>query len=159
VTQLSDWRTKYRLASLIAYSLSLLILYFAEPVAEEAYNGLCSSQGMAFPPGETVGALAVGLIVFAIPLFLARSNAAIFANLTMGSITVLAAAGLLGTAGDTPYECFTQAGTYEDHTSGLDGFGLWLAAATFFSYVLLLIDLAIWGVKRLDAYRANTPLG
>jgi hypothetical protein len=46
-------------------------------------------------------------------------------------------------------------GIYEDRTSGLDGFDVWLVAAAFFSYVLLLVDWAIWSVKRLIAFRAN----
>jgi hypothetical protein len=100
--------------------------------------------------------LVVALIVFAVPLLLARSYALIFANLIVASIALLAVGRLLVTAGDTPYECFTQAGTYEDNTSGLEGFEFWLLFAAFFSYVLLLIDLAIWGAKRLIAFRANT---
>jgi len=79
--------------------------------------------------------LIIALIVFAVPLLLARSYALIFVNLTVASITVVAAGSLLVTAGDTPYECFTQAGTYEDHTSGLDGFELWLMFAAFLSCV------------------------
>jgi hypothetical protein len=91
-----------------------------------------------------------------VPIFLARSNALIVANLIVGLTTILGASALLHTAGNTPYECFTTMGMYEDNTSGLDGFEFWLVVAAFFSYVLLLIDLAIWSVKRLIAFRANT---
>jgi hypothetical protein len=102
VIYLPNLKTKYRLASLVAYGLSLLILHFDEPIAAKAYNDLCSSQGIKFHPGEPVGVLVVGLMVFAIPLLLARSNALILANLIIGSITVLTVSGLSVTAEDTP---------------------------------------------------------
>jgi hypothetical protein len=153
VVHLPKSKTIYRLACLVAYGISLLSLHFAEPIAAKAYNDLCSSQGTTFGTREPIGDLVVGLIVLAIPLFLARSNALILTNLAIGSITVLAAGGLLISAGDTPYECFTQAGTYEDHTSGLDGFEMWLFFAAFLSYVLLVTDLAIWCAKKLIARR------
>jgi hypothetical protein len=142
------------LASLVAYGISLLLLHFAEPIAAKAYNDLCSSQGVQFGAGEPIEALVVGFIVLAIPLFLARSDTLVLANLTISAITVLAGSGLLVTARDAPYECFTQAGTYEDHTSGLDGFEMWLFFAAFLSYVLLVIDLAIWCAKKLIAHTA-----
>jgi hypothetical protein len=106
-------------------------------------------------PRHSVRDLGITIIVFAVPLFLARSNALIATNLIIGLTTISAASVLLYTAGNAPYECFTTMGTYEDHTSGLDGFELWLVAAAFFSYVLLVIDMAIWSVKRLIAFRAN----
>jgi len=124
-------------------------------MAAKAYNDLCANKGIQFHAGEPVQNLVVALIVFAVPLLLARSYALVFANLTITSITLLTAGALLVTARDTPYECFTQAGTYEDNTSGLEGFEFWLLFAAFFSYVLLLIDLAIWGARRLIAFRAN----
>jgi hypothetical protein len=46
-------------------------------------------------------------------------------------------------------------GIYEDRTSGLDGFDFWLVVAAFFSCVLLVVDLAVWSVKRLIAFRAK----
>lgn len=147
-------KTVYRLASLVAYGTSLLLLHFAEPIAAKTYNDLCSRQGIQFHDGEPIGYLVVGFIVFAIPLSIARRNALVLANLTIGAITVLAASGLFVTARDVPYECFTQAGTYEDHTSGLDGFEMWLFFAAFLSYVLLVIDLAIWCAKKLIARTA-----
>jgi hypothetical protein len=150
------FRTMCRLVSLLAYGLSLFIFHHVHPIAAKAYNDLCSSQGVTFGEGYSVRGLGIAIIVFAVPLFLARSNALIAANLIVSLITILGAGTLLYSAGITPYECFTTMGIYEDRTSGLDGFEFWLLVAAFFSYVLLLIDLAIWGVKRLIAFRANT---
>jgi hypothetical protein len=47
-------------------------------------------------------------------------------------------------------------GCTKTERQGLDGFDFWLVVAAFFSYVLLLIDLAIWSVKGLLALRANS---
>jgi hypothetical protein len=148
-------RTMCRLASLLAYGLALLIVHHVHPIAAKAYDDLCSRQGITFGEGHSVRDLGITIIVFAVPLFLARSNALIVANLIVSVATILGASALLYSAGNTPYECFTTMGTYEDHTSGLEGFEFWLVVAAFFSYVLLLIDLAIWSVKRLAAFRAQ----
>lgn len=152
---MSYFRTVCRLVSLVAYGLSLLILRHVHPIAAKAYDDLCSSQGMTFGEGHSARDLGITIIVFAFPIFLARSNALIATNLIIGLITISAASALLYTAGSTPYECFTTMGTYEDNTSGLDGFEWWLAFAAFFSYVLLAMDTAIWSVKKLIAFRAN----
>jgi hypothetical protein len=154
VLHLPKLKTVYRFASLVAYGVSLLFLHLAEPIAAKTYNDLCSSQGIQFNDGEPIGHLVVGFIVLAVPLFLARSHALVSASLMIGAITALAASGLFVTARDVPYECFTQAGTYEDHTSGLDGFEMWLLFAALLSYLLLVIDLAIWCDRKFMARRA-----
>ena len=102
---------------------------------------------MTFGEPYSVSELGIAIVIFAVPLFLGHRDALIAANLIISLVTILGASSLLYTTGDTPYECFTSMGTYEDHTSGLDGFGFWLVIAAFFSYVFLLIDLAIWSVK------------
>lgn len=153
---MGNFRTVCRLASLVAYGLSLLIFRHLHPIAAKAYADLCSSQGMTFGEGPSDQYLGITIIVFAVPLFLARSNALIATNLIIGLITILGAISVFSTAGNTPYECFTIMGIYEDRTSGLDGFDFWLVIAVFVSYVLLLVDLAVWIVKRLIAFRANT---
>jgi hypothetical protein len=150
------FRTVCRLTSLVAYGLSLLIFHHVHPIAAKAYADLCSSQGMTFGEGPSVRYLGITIIVFAVPLFLARSNALIATNLIIGLATILGASSLFSTAGNTPYECFTTMGIYEDRTSGLDDFDFWLVVAAFVSYVLLVVDLAVWSVKRLIAFRANT---
>jgi len=148
-------RTVCRLASLVAYGLSLLILHHVHPIAAKAYDDLCSRQYMTFGEGHSVRDLCIAIVVLAVPVILARSNALIATNLILGLISIWAANSLFYTAGNTPYECLTTMGTYEDHTSGLDGFEFWLIAAAFFSYVLLVIDLAFWSAKLLLAFRAN----
>ena len=149
-------RVTCRLASLLAYGLSLIIVHHVQPIAAKAYDDLCSSQGVTFGEGHSVGYFGIAMLVFAVPIFFARSNALIVTNLIVALATILGAISLLQTAGNTPYECFTTMGLYEDRTSGLDGFDFWLVVAAFFSYVLLLIDLAIWSVKGLLAVRANS---
>lgn len=84
------------------------------------------------------------MAIFAGPILLARSNQMIVVNLCLAFITVCGAATLLLSAADTPYQCFTSGGSYEDHTSGLEGFGLWFGVSVLLSYVFLLFDLAIW---------------
>jgi hypothetical protein len=143
-----------RLASVLAYGISLLIVHHVQPIAAKAYDDLCASQGITFGEGESVRTLIIFMILIAVPLVFARSNGLIVVNFIIGLLTVLGAHGLLSTAGDTPYECFTQAWTYEDHTSGLEGFGFWILIAIFFSYVFLLVDLIVWAVKKGLVVRA-----
>jgi len=99
------------------------------------------------------------MIIIAVPIRLARSSVLIFINLCISLITLWAANGLRFTVGNRPYECFTSMGTYEDHTSGLEEFSLWLGAVCFFPYVFLLIDLAIWwiGKKVAEESQAASP--
>jgi uncharacterized membrane protein YhdT len=144
-------RVTCRLASLLFVGLSLLIVHHAQPIAAKAYDDLCSSQGMTFGQGLSVNFLGLTLIALAPPLFFARSNALILTNLMLGFFTISGAASLLHTAANTPYECFTQAGTYDDSTSGLYGFEMWFAVAAVLSYVFLVVDLTIWSVKKLMA--------
>jgi hypothetical protein len=40
-----------RLASVLAYGLSLLIFYYAQPIAAKVYNDLCAIQGTTFVDG------------------------------------------------------------------------------------------------------------
>jgi len=143
------------LGSLLAYGISLVIFHHVYPIAAKAYDDLCSNEGMTFGEPYSVSELGIAIVIFAVPLFLGHRDALIAANLIISLVTILGASSLLYTTGDTPYECFTSMGTYEDHTSGLDGFGFWLVIAAFFSYVFLLIDLAIWSVKRLVGFWTN----
>ena len=107
-------------------------VHHVHPIAAKAYDDLCSSQGVTFGEGHSVRDLGITIVVFAVPIFLARSNALIVANLIVGLTTILGASALLHTAGNTPYECFTTMGMYEDNTSGLDGFEFWLVVAACF---------------------------
>ncbi|MBU6463181.1 MAG: hypothetical protein KGK01_01740 [Bradyrhizobium sp.] len=137
------------MASLVCYGLTLLLFHHAYSIAAKAYNDLCSSQGITFWEGYSVNYLGITLIVVATPLFLARSQALIAVNLLLGLITILIATSLLVSAEKTPYECYTTMGIYEDRTSGLSDVDDWFTLATFLSYLLLLVDLAIWGARKL----------
>jgi hypothetical protein len=90
------------------------------------------------------------MIVIAVLLVLARSRILVHSNLTISLLTLFYACTLLSTAGHTPYECFTQAGTYEDNTSGIAHFEWGLAFMILVSYLCLLVDLAIWIVQRVS---------
>lgn len=153
---MGNLRMACRFASLLLYGLSLLVVHHAQPIAAKAYNDQCSSQGMTFGDGLPANFLGMTLVIVALPLLLARSNALVLINLILGLITIGGAGSLLGTAGNTPYECFTQAGTYEDHTSGLDGFSMWFGFAALLLYVLLVVDLTIWGFRKLIALKRTT---
>jgi hypothetical protein len=136
-----------RLLSPLSYGLSLLIFEHAQPIAAKVYDDLCASQGVTFGKGEPIGTLIIAWVLIVAPLVLARSKILVLGNLVASLLTLLGACSLLFTAGNEPYECFTQAGTYEDNTSGLEGFSFWFAFVLLFSYALLLVDLTIWAVK------------
>jgi len=111
------FRIIFRLATLVAYSGSLILLHHAEFLAESVYDNLCSREGIAFDKPISATGLALVMVVLSIPTVLARSRALIAANLVASLFTVAGALLLLSTASDTPYECFTMGGTYEDHTA------------------------------------------
>jgi hypothetical protein len=154
-----SFKTAFRLVSLLLYGFSLLLFYHAQPIAAKAYNDLCSSQGITFHEPESATFLIVVLVIGALPLLLSRSNAMVLTNLILGVITIFGAGLLLSTAANTPYECFTQAGTYEDRTSGLDGFEMWFGFAIVLSYIFTVIDLAIWSVRKVFASRGHVANG
>ncbi len=143
----------YRLASTCLYGLSLIVFYHAQPIAAIAYNDLCSSRGVTFHDLETTNALIAAFVLIVPPLFLGRSSPLVIINLILGVITIFGAGSLLNTAANTPYECFTQAGTYEDHTSGLDGFEMWFMLTAVLSYFFLTIDLAAWSIRKWAMHR------
>jgi hypothetical protein len=152
----SHFRTMSRAISLLAHGLSLLIFHHTQPWAAKAYNDLCASQGMTFGAGPSMKALALTMAVVSVPLLLARSNMLIATNLVASLITAIGAAGLLVTAGNTPFECFSVAGHYNDRTSGLEGFDFWEFFMISLSYIFLLIDLTVWGVRRVIAFRVGS---
>ena len=93
-------RITCRLASLLAYGLSFAVVHRVQPIAAKAYNDLCSIQGVTFGDGHSVGYLCITTLVFTLPIFLARSNALIGANLIVALATILGAISLLHTAGN-----------------------------------------------------------
>jgi hypothetical protein len=152
---LSYFRPVFRLVSLQANGFALLIVYYVQPIAAKAYNDLCASQGVTFGDGRSVQSLCITMALVSVPIIVARSNILIVGNLAVSLITVLGAISLYKTAGNTPYECFTVGGIYEDRTSGLDGFDFWHLVVIFLSCFFLLIDLTIWSVSEVvSRYRA-----
>lgn len=128
---------------------SLIFLHHAQLLAEKVYDDLCSREGITFAEPTSAIGLALIIVVFSVPTLLARSRALVVANLTASLVTVGSAALLLFTASDTPYECFTMGGDYEDHTSGLLEFELWGAFVLLLSSALLFIDLSLWALKKV----------
>jgi len=99
---------EFRLPTLAAYGGSLILLHYAELLAEKVYNDLCSREGITF--GEPMSAMSLVFVLGALflPTLLARSRALIVANLAASLITAGGAVLLLFTASHTPYECFTM---------------------------------------------------
>ena len=148
---LDSFTVRRRLATLAAYGVSLIFLHYAELLAEKVYDDLCTSEGITFGKPTSIMVLAAILFVFSVPTLLARSRALIVANLATSLITAGGAVLLLFTASDTPYECFTMGGTYEDHTSGLPEFTFWGIFVLLLSFALLAIDLSVWAIRKVRA--------
>lgn len=106
---------------------------------------------MTFEAGLSAGEIGLCAIAIAVLLLLSRSNILIIGNLIISLIMVWSASKLLSTAGNTPFECFTRHGPYEDRTSGLEEFWFWLIAAILLSYFALLIDLLFWIIMKAVA--------
>lgn len=140
-----------RLATLAAYGGSLILFHHAERLAETVYNNLCSREGITFAKPTSVTSLLLIMGVIAAPTLIARSRALVITNFAAALITVGAALILESTASDTPYECFTMGGNYEDHTSGILGFVLWGAFVLLVSLALLFVDLSVWAFKKVTA--------
>ena len=145
-----------RTASLLAPALSLFIFWYVQPWAVKAYNDLCASQGMLYPGEWSAKYCAVLLAVIAVPVLAARSNLLVGINLMLSLAMALGAACLLTTAGNTPFECFSVAGHYNDRTSGLEDFDFWYFLLVPASYCLLLIDLIVWGARKMIARFARS---
>ena len=150
------FRASCRFASLLAYAGSILIYYYAAPMAAKAYNDLCALEaGTVLPDVESVKFLGRAMIALAVPVLLARSKTLLIINLSISLITALWAGTLLSTAGRTPFECFSSGGSYDDRTSGLEEFFLWFVFVVFLSCVLLVLDLVIWAERKADVWTAR----
>jgi hypothetical protein len=141
-------RTIFRWISVSCYAFALFIVHHVHPIAAKAYNDLCTSKGITFGEGYSINELVYALIAIAIPPFIARSNTLITLNSFLGLAVVAGAISLFGTVGNTPFECFSVNGWYEDRTSGLNGFDFWLTVVAFLSYIALVVDLLAWGIRR-----------
>jgi hypothetical protein len=113
-------------------------------VAAKVYDDLCSSQGITYGEAESANTLIGIFLAFVLPLFLARSNFVIAVNVILGLITAFCATALWTTVANTPYECFTVDGHYDDRTSGLVGTEMWFLIAAALSYIFVVVDLAVW---------------
>lgn len=147
-----------RIFGLVLYALSLPVPHHLYPIAAKAYDELCSSQGMVFvdaPPSFAQDVITI--VILAVPLVFARSTVVVATNAIFALVTASMAAHLFKTAGNTPYECFTINGWYQDRTSGLDDFEWWILSAGVFSCILLLADWSIWLVRKPMMFKANAP--
>src|SRR6478736_1906319 len=143
------FRLTARLASLIAYGFSYaFVIFVIHPIAAKAYDDLCRDQGITFGDGFSP-VDGFFLAALAAPVLLARSNAVIATNLFVSVCSMIGAVALLSSAGDTPYQCFTMGGSYEDHTSGLGGFGLWMGFVVLASIIVVAFDLLGWLILRV----------
>jgi hypothetical protein len=152
-------RSISRLICVLAYGLSLIIAHHVQPIVAKAYNDVCAVQGVTYGSGDSVQTLLLAFAVLSAVILLTRSTTLIVVNLIVSSITLLGAVGLLFTAGNTPYECFTTMGTYDDHTSGLEGFGFWVAVVCGAVVMLLCVDWAVWIVKKAVGSGGQAPSG
>lgn len=145
------FRAGFRMASGLAYSVSLFIAVYVQPIATRAYNDRCAAQGVTFEAGLSASDIGLSAIAIAILLLLSRSNILVIGNLIISLIMVWSASKLFSTAGSAPFECFTRHGPYEDRTSGLEEFWFWLVAVILLSYFALLVDLLFWIIIKTAA--------
>ncbi|MGJ4998429.1 hypothetical protein ACQR0Z_28660 [Bradyrhizobium sp. HKCCYLS3077] len=156
VLRSNKWlRAFCRFASLLGYGGALAIYHHAQPMAAKAYNDLCAGQSMIFYGATPIIWLGVALLVAGVPAVLVRGAVSLVLNLVLGLVALRAGISLLGTAGQPPYECFTQAGTYEDNVSGLGDFELLSTLLVLLSYVLLVAELVIRMRRRFIARRIS----
>lgn len=140
------FRFSARLASLLACGVTAALYQYAQLLAEVAYDRVCDAGLMPVDPARD---LIAPLLIIALPILLARGNLAIAVNLFFSLMTVFFGVLLLDSARTTPTECYTQGGSYEDHASGIPGFGLGMMLTIALLYLILLIDLIAWGIALL----------
>jgi hypothetical protein len=146
-----------RLIGVLAYGCITPIYLYADSLRAQVYDGVCAKQGTTFGPVTTLREASIAVMVVAVPIMLARANISIIANVSIALLSLSFALFLPFTAETPPYECFTQAGTYEDHVSGVDGFDYYFLLIIAVSYIWVLIDLLAWGVRKLARLRGAAP--
>jgi hypothetical protein len=139
-----------RAASLIPYGIVPSLYTQANELKVRAYNEICHNDAPMWPmpDRDSLWPFFVLVLVALIPVVCSRRRFTVATNLFLSIVTLLWALRLQVTAATPPYECYTQAGTYEDHVSGLDEFEICFFLFVFISYVLFLADWCIWGVRR-----------
>ena len=127
-------------------------------LAAKAYNEACSHEALAWPVPDVgiwssllyVGVF--GLIVLP-PIACSRSNSVIGMNLFLSIVTLLWACRLQATAGTPPYyNCYTNAGTYEDQVSGVREYDTWALLVFIVLYVAFFVDWLIWFIRQLGIW-------
>jgi hypothetical protein len=144
-------RSGLRSVTSLAYILAVLAYLYGSALAFHAYDKACAKEvdSAATNPLQVVGLALIMIIAVTVPTWLTRSHALVFINLCLSLLTAVFALSLLFTASTPPYECFTMGGNYEDHVSGVPEFTLYSAVVIFVSYVFLLLDWSIWGLRNL----------
>jgi len=147
-----------RACSLGAFSLTGPLLLQANVLAAKAYNEACSHVALAWPVPEVgiwSSLLAVGVVglIVLLPLACSRSNSVIGMNLVLSITMLVLACRLQATAGTPPYyNCYTNAGTYEDHVSGLGDYDMWALLVLIVLYVTFFVDWLAWFIRRMTVF-------
>ena len=142
-----------RITNLLAFGVAAVLYVKAWPIAFDAYNAVCPPEDRVFTPlnralfqSELIHDTMIAVGVFALPALLARSRIAVGANLVAAVLILLFALGLSHSATTPPNECARNAGTYEDHASGLWDFEMFAGLLLLPLYGIAVVDIAIWFV-------------
>jgi hypothetical protein len=141
-----------RLGGLVAYSLAVLVGFYAASLTSTAYHEACKAEvvfAAGVNPLQDVGIGLITILAILLPTLLARSKALVAVNLCLGLLTVVFAFLFLFSASTPPPECYSGGGSYEDHVSGLPEFTFYLIFVVVISYAFVLLDWSIWGVRNL----------
>ena len=140
-------RLIYRAGGLIALGSIGPLWQHADVLALASYNARCDIDNRFYTGTGTHNFLSM-LILFP-PIILAHSNRLIKALTAMSVFMLLIAVRLVFTASTPPFECVSVGGQYFDRVSGLENFEVYVALFGVASYLSLLVDWSIWGVRRL----------
>jgi hypothetical protein len=140
-------RLLYRVGSLIALGCVGPLWQHADTLALASYNATCEIGNRFYTGTGTHNFLSM-LIMFP-PIMFARSDGLIKAQTALSVFTLLIALRLASAASTPPFECVSVAGHYIDRVSGLDEFDLYILLLLLASYLSILVDWSIWGIRRL----------
>jgi hypothetical protein len=140
-----------QVSSSLAYCIAAAIFLYAQSVARDVFIEVCGRP----LPIESPDKVGIGLMILTIPVLLVRSNAVVKANTFFALLMMAFAVSTPVTARTLPDECYTQAGSYEDHVSGIPEF-LWsLFFITLFSYLFFVIDWFVRGLQKAAQFLAH----
>jgi hypothetical protein len=147
-------RLLYRAGSLIALGCIGPLWQHADVLALASYNERCEIGNRFYTGTGTHNFLSM-LILFP-PIILARSNRLIKALAILSVFMLLIAVRMVFTASTPPFECVSVDGHYNDRVSGLEDFDVYILLLVLASYLSLLVDWSIWGIRRLaDVFGAT----